>query len=406
MINAKRIEEDFNKLARIGRIDSNNGLTRLAYSKEETKAHDYVKKVLKALSLETKVDSFGNLHGRMEGNGMPIIIGSHLDTVKNGGRYDGSAGIVSGLEVIRCIKESKIKFKHPVELIVFRGEESRRFGKPSLGSGLLTGLISKNDLDRLKDNDATLRKAIRDCGIHLGGSTLNSAKAYLELHIEQGDILDKKKIQIGIVTGIASSVRYKITVYGRKGHSGTTPLNSRRDAVDGASEMILAREKILMAEHKKGRATVATVGIINVPSGSINVISGKVEFYLDLRDIDIKNRDETEKLILKTFDRIAKKRKLQLKYGLLERKMPVELKRDVQGLIENSCKKLKIKYIFMPSGASHDAIYFSYKGIPTGMIFVPSKNGISHAPEEYTEMKDIVTGAEVLLETVLELNKR
>ncbi len=401
MISKKRIVKDLNELAKIGK--TGNGVTRLTYSEEENKAHNYAKKVMKIMGLEVSADSFGNLHGRLNGeSSTPLSMGSHLDTVRNGGNYDGVAGIVSGIEVLRCIKESGSRLSHPIELIVFRGEESARFGRSCIGSSLLLGKISKKDLDKLSDGKVTLRNAMQSCGYNPVSQPIDASKikTYMELHIEQGCVLEKKKIPVGIVTGIAAPVRYKIHVYGRRGHSGATPMNMRIDAVDAVAEMIGKREEILMKSHSEGKATVATIGNVMVPSGSMNTIAGEVRFYLDIRDINIKDRDDVENIILKAFDGIAKKRGVKVVYELSERKEPVMLPANMQKAIESSCKKLKIRYCFMPSGAGHDAMNFAYAGIPTGMIFVPSRDGISHAPDEYTNLDDIAAGAEVLLETI------
>ncbi len=400
MISKKRIVKDLNELAKIGK--TGNGVTRLAYSEEENKAHNYVKKAMERIGLNISVDSFGNLHGRLNGeSSTPVLMGSHLDTVRNGGNYDGVVGIVSGMEVLRCIKESGSGF-HPVELVVFRGEESARFGRSCIGSSLLFGRISKKDLDRLSDGKVSLRSAIQNCGYNPDGCTADASKikSYMELHIEQGCVLEKKKIPVGIVTGIAAPVRYKIRVYGRRGHSGATPMNMRIDAVDAVAEMIGKREEILMKSHSEGKATVATIGNVMVPSGSMNTIAGEAIFYLDIRDINIKDRDDAENIILKAFDGIAKKRGVKVAYELSEIKEPVMLSVDIQKAIEFSCKRLKIKHFSMPSGAGHDAMNFAYSGIPSGMIFVPSRDGISHAPDEYTNLDDIAAGAEVLLETI------
>jgi hydantoinase/carbamoylase family amidase len=397
----KRIENDLENLRELSK-DPAGGVTRLAYSEEESKAHEYIAKEAEKTGLKTRRDSIGNLYARLGGSGRAIRIGSHLDSVNNGGNYDGAVGVVSSMEALRCLSGEKLK--HPVELVVFRAEESARFSNGCLGSQMIAGKLGEKDTDKLKDREGvSLREAMRKCGYDAHSiSQWNPSEtvAFIEPHIEQARVLENEGIPIGIVTGIAGPVRYEVTVTGTYDHSGATPMNLRKDAVAAASEMIVAAEDIGKNAFADGKSTVVTVGDVSVPFGSINKVIGKCTFLLDIRDIEEKDRDDAEKKALSRFSDIAEARGVQVENRETQRAKPAIISDKVQEFIETACKELKTPYRKIISGAGQDSQHVANIGIPTGMIFVPSKAGISHAPEEFTKAEDIVKATNVLIECI------
>lgn len=411
-VDEKRLQKDFENIKELTK-DVNAGVTRLAYSQEENLAHSYIVKEAQKSGLKHRVDGIGNLYARLgEANKSAIRIGSHLDSVNNGGNYDGAVGVLTGLEALRCLIEAKPKLKHPVELVVLRAEEGARFNRGLIGSGAVTGNLTKEEAKNLKDeNGVTLFEAIRQAGYEPDKIDdvrwdASEIKMFLEPHIEQNDVLYNEKIPIGLVTGIAAPVRFQITVLGQYDHSGATPMNRRKDAVAGAAEMILAAEKIALDAFNWGKTPVATVGNATVPYGSINKIAGKTVFYLDIRDSNMSDRDHVEKNLIDEFNKIAERRGLTVNIQETQRVRPAIVNAKVKDLLVSACKKLNITYKLMASGAAQDSQQIANYGVPTGMIFVPSRDGISHQPEEFTEMEDIATATKVLLTAIMQEQER
>ncbi|HHV64995.1 MAG TPA: Zn-dependent hydrolase [Peptococcaceae bacterium] len=408
MINQERLWNKLMQLARIGK-QAEGGITRLPFTKEDLQAKNLVKEWMEEAGLQVREDAVGNLVGRKEGTepSFPaIIIGSHLDTVFNGGMFDGTLGVLAGIEILQTMKENQIQTKHPIEVYAFRDEEGCRFNFSLLGSRGVAGNLKPSDLDFKDKNGITIREAMKNC--HLNPEDFSQAarrpeevKAYLELHIEQGKVLEYSNLSLGVVTGIASSLRLLLTVTGKADHAGATPMNLRADALAGAAQIISMVEQ----EAKESQSAVATVGRIQAYPGGINIIPGKVEFTIDLRDLSPEVSARLEKNILEKAREICKQRGLSLEVELMQRVPPAPCSEEIIATILESCDKLGVKTMKLPSGAGHDAMQM-INICPIGMIFVRSKNGISHHPAEWSSPEDCALGAQVLMETLLKLDQK
>ncbi|MFT8319958.1 MAG: M20 family metallo-hydrolase [Bacillus sp. (in: firmicutes)] len=383
------------------------GITRIAYSNEEQACTHAFMRLCKNEGLDIRLDSCGNLIARREGKRNelpPVVMGSHLDTVYHGGKYDGAVGVTAALEVIKRLNEKNIITDHPLEIISFACEESARFGVSTVGSKAMAGLIDKRKFSILQDRDGiTMEKAFSHCALHF--DQIDSAyrknekfKLFLELHIEQGPVLINENKKIGIVTGIAAPARYIVKIKGSASHSGTTPMNMRQDALLGASEITLALEKAAKKEHIYG--TVATVGVLNLPLGAMNVVPGNVEMKVDIRSSSIDSRQRVIDYLFQTISSIEKKRQLVVEYEEISMENPVLLSSEIVHNLESICEEQKLDYKLMQSGAGHDAMNMTLFG-PVGLIFIPSVNGLSHHPDEHTDLEDILLGIDVLEKMVL-----
>ena len=406
-INKERIESDFNNIAQFGILD-NGGVTRLAFTPEDIGAREYLKQTMEELGLKVTVDPFGNMRGRREGQKdlAPVIIGSHLDTVPSGGHYDGIVGVIGALEVIRVLNENNLVTERPVEVINFAVEESSRFGAGTLGSKVMAGKITVDNLQKYKDKQGvSLYQALKNQG--LVPDNLNQAHiskgdiyAFIEMHIEQGPVLENTNMPIGIVTSIAAPTRFKVTIVGRADHSGNTPMDMRKDALAAASELILGVERI--AQQEAGDKTVGTVGYLNVEPGVMNVVPGKVELGIDIRDINSGDKQKAVQGVLALMSSISTKRGVEISYDLLVDEEPVTLSDKVINTLEEVAQGNNIPYLKMVSGAGHDAMFMA-SITNSGMIFIPSVKGISHNIAEFTEMDDICRGTQLLLLATLKL---
>jgi hydantoinase/carbamoylase family amidase len=383
------------------------GITRIAYSNEEQTCTHAFMRMCKAENLEIRMDSCGNVIARREGKikGLPpVAMGSHLDTVYQGGKYDGVLGVTAALEVIKRLNEKKIETNHPIEVISFACEESSRFGVSTVGSKAMTGLFEKDKYRHLKDKDGiTLENALSYCALDINGidqaSRVNEEfKAFFELHIEQGPVLVNNHKKIGIVTGIAAPVRLIVRITGKASHSGTTPMNMRKDALLGAAEIALELEKVAKAEEDFG--TVATLGVMEVFNGAMNVVPGDVELKIDMRSTSLKSRQRVQDHLVQTIASIKENRKLEIESIEISSEEPVLLSPEINNALEMVCKDKNIPYQLMQSGAGHDAMNMT-RLCPVGLLFVPSVDGISHHPNEYTAIEDILIGIDVLEEAVL-----
>lgn len=406
-MNIHRIEQTLNEINEFGK--SNNELNRLAFTKHEQKAKKHLVTLFEKEGMVVHTDFAGNIIARRKGidSTLPAIAcGSHIDTVYNGGNYDGTVGVVAGLEVIRALNEQNIQTKYPIEVIVFACEESARFGVSTIGSKAMAGLINKNNLENLKDKDGIyLRDAFKSCSLSI--DLIDSAvrdkkelKAFYELHIEQGPILEKRQKQVGIVTGIAAPVRFKIQIKGQASHSGTTPMNMRKDAFSAAAEITLALEESANLESEYG--AVATVGDCLVLPGAMNVVPGKTELKVDIRSTSTQAKERIVQSMYHDIFKIEKERGLKIEVTKLSNESPVAMDETVIKSLEMTCKKLGFSYMKMPSGAGHDVMNMA-KICPTGLIFIPSKNGLSHNPREFTSLKDIENGIRLLKDEILKV---
>lgn len=405
MINQERLWNNLMRLGEIGK-SAEGGITRLPFTKEDLKARELVKQLMKKAGLAVREDAVGNLIGRKAGNdpALPaVLIGSHLDSVFNGGVFDGSLGVLAGIETLQSMNEKNIQTKHPIEVYAFRDEEGCRFNFSFLGSRGATGGLTPSDLEFKDKEGISIGGAMQSCSLEpmeysKAARRPEEIKAYLELHIEQGKVLECSNLPIGIVTGIASSLRLLVTVTGKADHAGATPMNLRYDALVVAAQIISVVEK----EAKATQSAVGTVGRIQAYPGGINIIPGKVEFTIDLRDVSPEVGLKLEESILSQAREICRQRGLELKVDIMQRVPPAPCSEEIITTILESCKKLDIKTMKLPSGAGHDAMQM-INICPIGMIFVRSKNGISHHPEEWSSVEDCALGAKVLYETVLKL---
>lgn len=403
----KRIEKDFQRITKIT-ATPNMGCTRFSYSKEDKEVREYLINEMKKLGLSIKVDGVGNIRGKYLNsiNKPSVMIGSHIDTVANGGKFDGLTGVLAGLEVIRTIKENEIQLQSPIELIIFAEEEGSNFGITMVGSKALIGKYNVVDLKKIKNDEGISGYTVmKDFGLdvdNLEDEVLKKeeVKAMIELHVEQGAKLDVAGIPIGIVQAIVGMSTYKMTLRGIPNHAGSTPMNLRSDPMVGAAEVILYLERIAREEALED--TVATVGKIYCHPNVSNVIPGEIEIYIDIRDINEKGIEIiTEKMLNKAKD-IEKKYGLETNLQLLGRSDSVKLSEKIINTIEEAALEKQYKHIKMNSGAVHDAAILT-EITDVGMIFLPSINGRSHCPEENTNIHDIKLGCDLLVASVIKL---
>lgn len=404
MINIQRLSEHIEQLSRIGRT-ADGGIDRFSYTDHDIKANELVAQYMKAAGLNVHYDAVGNLIGSDEGTeDLPaIVLGSHIDTVPNGGKFDGSLGVLVAIEVIHSFKEQGIELRHPVKVIAFRDEEGTRFGFGMIGSRAVAGTLTTADLQRMDEDGITIEQAIANCGLEkksLSSTRLNHVKCYLEVHIEQGKVLEAKGAAVGNVTGIAGPLWLKFQLTGLAEHAGTTPMNQRQDALVGASLIIAEVEKMT----KRYNSSVATVGKLIVKPNGVNVIPGEVEWTIDMRDIDEAQRDQLERDIKQYAEAVARERQLGLHVIELQRVEPVHCDKILQALIKESIQEIGETVVSLPSGAGHDAMQFK-DCFPVGMIFVRSKDGISHNPKEFTAEEDMLKAAQVLYKTMVKLDR-
>jgi len=360
--------------------------------------------------LQATVDALGNMRGRRDGREdlAPVMIGSHLDTVPEGGHFDGVAGLLAALEVVRALNDRKTVTRRPLEIVNFSAEESSRFGVATLGSKAMTGKLAEEDLDSVADSQGrSLRQVLLGAG--LNPDNLKEARlrpgdvhAFLELHIEQGPILEDADCPLGIVTAIAAPTRFRVFVAGRADHSGTTPMGMRRDALAGASELVLGVERI--AAREPGGGTVATVGWLRVAPGVMNVVPAGAELGIDIRDIDQGRKQRTAEKIVRLMKMIAERRSLEIRYETMADDTPTRLPGRIVDILEKAAGELHIACRQVASGAGHDAMNMAAI-TEAGLIFVPSIGGISHNVAEKSRMEDICRGAEVLLKSALILGE-
>ncbi|OZU87075.1 Zn-dependent hydrolase [Virgibacillus indicus] len=405
MINGNRLNKHLDELATIGKSED-GGINRFSYTKEEKDGNELVKKYMEEAGLTVQYDAVGNLIGSKDGTeDLPtILLGSHIDTVPNGGKYDGSLGVLTAIEVIHSLKEKDKQPRHPIKVIAFKDEEGTRFGFGMIGSRAIAGTLTKDNLQITDGDGITIDRAIREYGLEkksLHRAKLENIKLYLELHIEQGKILESKHAAVGNVTGIAGPLWLKFTLKGLAEHAGTTPMNQRQDALTGASLIIAEIEKIA----KQSGSTVATVGKLAVKPNGVNVIPGEVEWTVDIRDIDEAKRDHVEKKIKQFAEKIADERKLIIEFEELQRVEPILCEESIQRVIKESiCEELGEDAVSLPSGAGHDAMQFK-NSFPVGMIFVRSKDGISHNPQEFSTEEDIEKAGNVLYKALVQLDE-
>lgn len=406
--NINRIKEDIETIAQFNATPG-KGITRFSYSPEDKQAREYFIKEFERLGLKVKVDGVGNIRARLEGAdpNLPVVMsGSHIDTVLHGGKFDGMVGSVGALEVVRTLVENKIKTKHPVEAVIFVEEEGSNFGSSMAGSKVMIGKYKLEDIKTIKnDRGITMYDMAQNFGldpdkVETDVIKPNEIKAMIELHVEQGGILDDEKISVGIVEAIAGSKWFKVEFEGVPNHAGATPMHLRQDPMAAASKVIAEVEKI--TTQKAFSTTVGTVGKIICQPNIPNCIPQKVMFTIDIRDVYPQGIQIVASEIKKNIDTAAKQNKVKASMQLMGESDAIKLSEKVVDVIEQNAIKFKIDYRRMNSGAVHDSSLLA--GITNvGMIFVPSINGRSHVPEENTDFKDIKLGCDLLLAAILDL---
>lgn len=408
-VNQRRLLRDLNAVSRIGAGDRGS-VTRLVFSIKELRSRQLLIHLMSRAGLKVRVDRIGNIFGRLE-SGDPkspaVLAGSHLDTVIQGGKFDGPVGVIGALEAVRTLKENKVALSSPVEVVCFVGEESSRFGYSTLGSSLVAGEVKLPDLANAVDAHGTkLEDILSSMGIYRDNLAAlkrdpETLKAYLELHIEQGPILEAKNKKIGVVTAIAAPTRFKVVLTGQADHSGTTPMEMRKDALVAAAEIITTVEEVCSrhSDIEQGRV-VGTVGALKIEPGVINAVPGKAELSIDIRSITAEAKDRAAGAVKRRAEAIATKRQIQIKILPIRRELPVALDERLIQVIKKECENGGIPHEIMPSGAGHDAMQMA-KITRAGMIFVPSKRGVSHSPMEWTDPEDICLGTQLLLQTII-----
>jgi N-carbamoyl-L-amino-acid hydrolase len=404
-VNSKRLQLRIEELAEFGKTPE-GGVNRVAFSQEDIQSRRYILSLMEEAGLKTHIDEGGNIIGRLEGSEpslLPIVFGSHTDTVPQGGKYDGAAGVLGAIECVQVLAENGVKTRHPLEVIVFTDEEGGLIGSKAVIGNLASEALEVTShsgkkvhegIKALGGNPEALDKAARKKG---------DIAAFIEIHIEQGSVLASKGIDIGVVEGIVGINWWDVTIEGLANHAGTTPMDKRQDALLAAAQLIISVNRVVTGVP--GRQ-VGTVGRIKAEPGAPNVIPGKVVMSLELRDLSAAKIDTLFLQIEEEADAIARKTGTKITFSPIEATaVPAPTDPSIRKFIAEAAEELGLSYIFMPSGAGHDAQNMT-KIAPTGMIFVPSIGGISHSPQEFTPPRDIDNGANVLLHTILKIDRK
>jgi len=402
-VNGPRLTDTLARLGQIGRNPATGGINRVAFSEADREARAFVAGLMRAAGLEVRIDAAGNLMGRRAGtapNRPPLMFGSHVDSVPEGGNYDGPVGTMAAIEVAQTLADRDLRTRHPLEVVVFSNEEG---GKT--GSRAVSGEVEARELDLVTASGKTIRDGIAFIGGEPGdlgraGRERGSIAAFLELHVEQGAVLERGGIAIGVVEGIVGIKRWNVTVDGFANHAGTTPMDARRDPLVAAARFIDAVHRI--ARDTPGRQ-VATVGRIRAEPGAPNVIPGRVTLSLEIRDLEMAKIDRVFDVVRRAADETGGATGTTFRFDLFYTSHAAPTDERLRRLVEESARALDLSTLRMPSGAGHDAQSIALLA-PVGMIFVPSVGGISHSPEELTRAEHVVNGANVLLETVLALD--
>ena len=398
-----RIAGFIDEIALVG-ADERGGWTRPAFTSVERSAHVVFARRAREIGARIRIDAIGNTWAEFLGFGAPIVIGSHLDTVPQGGRFDGVAGVAAALEVAHILKSADVQ-GIPLTAVAFAAEEGARFGAACLGSRVVTGALDPDALRSLMDVDG---RSAWECATAIGlrpdrGHTARvmpeSVRAFFELHVEQARSLEQRGGDLGVVGSIAGSVRLEIVFGGRPDHSGATPMNLRVDALAGASELVLALE----ADAQANIPAVATVGRIDVSPGSVTTVPGEARLLVDLRAASAAGQARLARFAEDAVRRIADSRSLTASVQTLAAQQPVSLDATLCNRLASALEKLNIPYASMSSGASHDAAQMASVA-PTAMLFIPSRDGASHSPAEWSDPADIARGADAIAAAILSLD--
>jgi allantoate deiminase/N-carbamoyl-L-amino-acid hydrolase len=402
-IDPDRLARDLGGLARIG-IGEDGSVTRLAFSLADLRGRHYMIHLLQRAGIPVRLDGIGNIIGRIEGRDSrapAVALGSHIDSVPQGGRFDGSVGVVAALEVARAIREAGVPLERPLEVLIFVAEESSRFGISTIGSSAMAGEAAPDRLLNLTDRagqrlgDILARFGIGVEDVAAARRTPGEIGDYLELHIEQGRVLAEAGQQVGVVRAVAAPCRLKMTFTGRADHSGATPMHLRRDALAAAARLVSVVEDLCRAP--RATPVVGTVGAIEAAPGAVNVVPGQATLWIDLRSTSRPERDVVRDAVLETARRLAGERLLRLAVQPLMEDDPVALDPSLGARLEALCARRGVACRVMDSGAGHDAMKMA-RIARSGLLFVPSHEGVSHNPREWTALPDIAAGTQILLD--------
>ena len=402
-----RPERMESRILALGKFGANpqGGVSRVAFSEADKQGRAFIIGLMKSAGLVVRIDAAGNIIGKRASKNpllQVIAFGSHIDSVPFGGNYDGDVGVIGAIECIELLNEAGLITEHPLEVIAFSDEEGGL-----TGSTAMIGRLKENNLNQISSSGKTVREGLSELGgdiaklptaVRQKGELL----AFLELHIEQGAILYNSKIDVGIVEGIVGIEQWDVTIEGRANHAGTTPMNLRKDAMLAAAKLIIAVNESVKSIPG---AQVGTVGRIKTEPGAPNVIPGKVTMSVELRDLSREKILSVFEKIKQRATEIEKESGTHIDFTLAHSNLPAITDKKIQLLIETAARELGLSYKLMPSGAGHDTQDLAVIA-PTGMIFVPSKDGISHSPDEYSSPKDMANGVTVLLRTILTLDKQ
>ncbi len=407
-VSQDRLVHDLTELGKIGATEG-HGRTRLVLTPEDFEARRFLITRMRQAGLEVRVDQVGNIIGRRSGSDTksPIIaFGSHIDTVPNAGRLDGCYGVMSALEVVRTLNDNNVATRHPLEVISFSNEEGVRYPM-MIGSKVASGAMELSAAYELKDGSGIPYRQALESGdltespVAPARRLVGEIKSWVELHIEQGPVLESEGVKIGVVEGIVGLIHKLVTIRGRTGHAGTTPMIARHDPLLGCAEII---QQVNRIAKETGSSSVGTVGLLRVEPGAMNVIPSKVEMGIDFRDMVAENIDRGMGRIETEIQRVCGE--MGLEYTLSERSrlVPQLMSRKIMNSITRAATASGVAHKVMPSGAGHDTQNMA-RICEAGMIFVPSRDGISHAPDEWTDPSDLALGADVLLGTILNLDR-
>jgi hydantoinase/carbamoylase family amidase len=408
-IRLDRLLNNLGRYATYGKGEQ-GGMNRPSFSKPDIEIREVYIKELRDLGLETTVDGIANIWGKLKGNGTKsgsIVIGSHLDTVPNGGKYDGALGVLVAKEIIQRIIEEGITLNHDLEIVSFTAEESNDFGLSTLGSRAYVGKLSTEELRNAVDsNGLLLSNALKtvDGDINRIAEMEKmrvEKKVFLELHIEQGKRLESNNKSVAIINSLVGVYRSKVTVVGEANHSGTTMMDYRNDALTASSEMILAVERIC---HGDETDLVGTVGQLNVKPNAVNIIPGQVEFVLEIRGECKERMQDIVREIEGEWEEIKERRQVKIKQRIMQQQDPIKLDEQVVSILQAASEEISEPYLTLPSMAVHDAAHMSLIS-KSAMIFVKSIGGKSHCPEEYSTPEDIENASNVLFQGIINIDK-
>lgn len=409
-VNQERIMGRIGDLSRFNATPG-QGITRFSYTPQDAQARAYLAQCFAALDMPVETDALGNIRARYQGTAPslpPLWIGSHIDSVRHGGMYDGVVGVVGGLEVVSVLREEGYRPRRSIEVVIFSEEEGSNFGTTMVGSKCLAGELGLADLERLKNGeDVSCVQMAASFGLHPREADTcvlapGSVDAMVELHIEQGIVLDRKGARLGVVGAIAGMVTIRVTVTGESNHAGATPMCMRHDPMVSTAKLICQIQEI--ASNRCLPDTVATVGEIVCSPNMPNVIPHQVSFTVDIRDINEDGMDRAMSLLRQAADRVAASDGVTVTMEAVGRNQPVAMAERIVSAVREAAAACGTAYLDMNSGAVHDTAMLAHV-TDVGMIFVPSVDGKSHNPQEYTAPEDIALGCQVLLETALRLTE-